>query len=141
MVAQRLLIPERSRKITGSFAFIEHRFFQHGFWSTLSHQELLLYLFLVIVGDRNGLSYYGYDKICSVLRLTLDEYIPARNALIDKDLLAFDGYLFQVLSLPEKPVIPSTPNLLKTDEQMEQHDPATIKQLITNSLWGDGNGK
>ncbi len=140
MVAQRLLMPERARKITGSFAFIEHRFFQQGFWSSLCHKELLLYLFLVIVGDRNGLSYYSYDKICSVLRLTLDEYIPARNALIDKDLLAFDGYLFQVLSLPDKPVLSSNPNLLKTEEQMEQHDPATIKQLIKNSLWGEDNG-
>jgi len=29
----------------------------------------------------------------------------ARDRLIDKDLIAFDGTLFQVLQLPEKPVL------------------------------------
>ena len=64
----------------------------------------MLYVFLVLVADRNGLSYYGYDKICTLLRFTLEDYLVARNGLIDKDLIAFDGHLFQVLSLPDKPV-------------------------------------
>ena len=94
------LCPDRVRKICGSFAFIEHRFLHDGFWADLAHHQLLLYLFLVMVADRFGLSYYSYDKICTLLRLTVDEYIDARNALIDKDLLGFDGRLFQVLSQP-----------------------------------------
>ena len=96
------LEPDRIRKITGSFAFIEHRFLHDGFWGSLDHHQLLLYLFLIIVADRNGLSYYSYDKICTLLRISVDEYILARNALIDYDMIAFDGYLFQVLSLPEE---------------------------------------
>lgn len=95
------LCPERVRKISGSFAFFEHRFLHDGFWADLDHYQLLLYLFLVMVADRFGLSYYSYDKICTLLRLSVDEYIAARNALIQKDLLAFDGRLFQVLSLPK----------------------------------------
>jgi hypothetical protein len=43
------LEPDRIRKITGSFAFIEHRFLHDGFWSSLDHHQLLLYLFLIIV--------------------------------------------------------------------------------------------
>ena len=54
------------------------------------------------MADRQGLSYYGYDKICCMLGLALDEYIHARDQLIEKDLIAFDGTLFQVLALPEK---------------------------------------
>ena len=42
MVMQQLLCPQRIRKITGSFAFIEHRFLQRGYWGRLSHHELLL---------------------------------------------------------------------------------------------------
>ena len=102
-VEKKPLAPHRIRKITGSFAFIEHRFLRQGFWSSLSQHELLLYLFLVIVADRNGLSYYGYDKICSLLHITVDEYILARDLLTDKDLIAFDGTVFQVLSLPSTP--------------------------------------
>jgi len=133
MIAQKPLIPERIRKITGSFAFVEHRFLRDGFWLTLNHHELLLYLFLIMVSDRTGLSYYSYDKICSISRLTLDEYIQARNALIKKDLIAFDGYFFQVLSLPVHPA-GSKSELLKTNKQLEQHDPATIRHLIGKSL-------
>ena len=100
MIEKSPLCPERVRKITGSFAFLEHRFLRDGFWSSLSQHELLLYVFLVLVADRNGLSYYSFDKICSLLQLSLDDYLLARNALIHKDLIAFDGHLFQVLSLP-----------------------------------------
>ena len=130
-VEKKPLEPQRIRKIAGSFAFIEHRFLRQGFWDSLSHHELLLYLFLVIVADRNGLSYYGYDKLCSLLQITVDEYILARDLLIEKDLIAFNGNLFQVLSLPQKPRS-SCPAPLKTTQDMQTHDPATINQLITN---------
>jgi hypothetical protein len=92
--------PDRIRKARSSFAFIEHAFLRKGFWSTLSHRELLLYFFLVLVSDRQGLSYYGYERICALLHIRLDQYLSARDSLIDKDLIAFDGTLFQVLSLP-----------------------------------------
>ena len=88
------LCPDRVRKIRGSFAFIEHRFLHDGFWADLGHHQLLLYLFLVMVADRFGLSYYSYDKICTLLRLSVDDYIDARNTLIEKDLLGFDGQAF-----------------------------------------------
>ena len=130
-VEKKTLQPNRIRKIIGSFAFIEHRFLRQGFWSSLSHHELLLYLFLVLVSDRNGLSYYCYDKICSLLQITVDDYILARNLLIEKDLIAFDGSLFQVLSLPQKPRS-SSAGALKTAKDMQTHDPATIHQLIAH---------
>ncbi len=127
------LCPEKVRKLTGSFAFIEHRFLHDGFWADLDHHPLLLYIFLVIVSDRHGLSYYSYDKILTLLRLTLDEYILARDILIDKRLIAFDGRLFQVLALPKAPV--REPVELLTDRsRMEKHDPATICQLIEKNF-------
>ena len=135
MIEKRILCPERVRKIEGSFAFIEHRFLRDGFWVSLSHDELLLYLLLVIVADRAGLSYYGYDKLCTLLTLPVDEYIVARNALIEKDFIAFDGRLFQVLSLPEKAPRASS-RLLRTPEEMADFDPATIHQSIRNALRG-----
>ena len=125
---KKTLIAERARKITGSFAFIEHRFLQKGFLSDLNHHELVLYIFLVLALDRHGLSYYAYDKICTLLRLTLDDYILARDALIKKDLLAFDGYLFQVLSLPETPTAPKKP--ISSKAEMEREDPATIRRIV-----------
>ena len=105
MIKKKILNPDRIRRITAGFSFIPHRFLGDGFLSSLQQKELLLYLFLVIVSDRYGLSFYSYDTICSLLQMELDPYIAARNALIDKDLIAFDGTVFQVLDLPEKPVL------------------------------------
>ena len=104
MLTKRILNPERVRCIDGGFSFVPHRFLLEGFWASLNQKELLLYLFLILASDRNGLSYYSYDRICTLLQFYLDEYIAARDRLIEKDLIAFDGSLFQVLSLPLKPV-------------------------------------
>lgn len=101
---KKIIVPDRIRKIQGSFGFIEHRFLRNGFWSSLNHQELLLYLFLVLVSDRNGISYYSYENILSYLNISLEEYLLVRDSLIEKELIAFDGQQFQVLSLPGKPV-------------------------------------
>ena len=125
MVDRSPLLPERVRKIEGSFAFIEHTLLQAGFMESLAHHKLILYCFLILAADRNGISFYSYDKICTVLDLGVEDYILARNALINKDLLAFDGHRFQVLSLPLKP-IRSSISLLKTQHDMIERDPATI---------------
>jgi hypothetical protein len=102
MIAKKILNPDRIRRIQGGFGFIPHRLITDGFVAALGPHELLLYFFLILVADRNGLSYYAYDSICSLLCLSLDQYIEARNGLITKDLIAFDGTLFQVLDLPIK---------------------------------------
>jgi hypothetical protein len=133
MIEKRILCQDRVRRIGGSFAFIEHRFLTDGFFGSLTHFELLLYLFLVIAGDRAGLSYYGYDKICTLLAMDVDDYIAARNALIGKDLIAFDGLLFQVLSLPQKPTV-NAPRLLRTAGDMAAKDPATVHQILKEAL-------
>ena len=133
MIKKVILCPDRVRKITGPFGFIEHRFLRDGFFHSLTHQELVLYLFLVLVSDRNGLSFYRHDKISTLLRIPVEEFILARDGLREKDLLAFDGRTFQVLSLP--PQGPK-PTLLQGREEMEEKDPATIHQLIARSLGG-----
>ena len=132
-VSKKPLMPDRVRSIDGGFSFIPHRFVTHHFFTGLSQHELLLYFLLVLVGDRQGLSYYSQDRLCIMLRLSLDEFITARNGLIEKSLIAFDGFMFQVLSLPDRPVdVPQKP--LKTKNDFENDDPLTIRKLITESL-------
>ena len=104
MVRKRILIPDRVRQVTGSFAFIPHHFLSGGFMASLSREELLLYFLLVVAADKDGLSYYGSKSICSLLNVSEDEYGSARDQLIARNLIAFDGTLFQVLDLPARPV-------------------------------------
>ena len=122
---KKVLNPNRIRRIEGGFSFIPHRFLADGFLAALNQKEVLLYLFLVLVSDRHGLSFYSYDVICSLLQLTLDEYIGARDGLIKKDLLAFDGAIFQVLELPKRPI----------EAQRRKEERYEIANLIQQSLW------
>ena len=103
MIKKKIIDKGRIRRVDGGFAFIPHRFLTGGFINDLSRDQLLLYLFLVLAADRYGLSFYRYDKICTLLEMSLDQYVDARCALIEKDLIAFDGTVFQVLALPELP--------------------------------------
>lgn len=124
MIKKKILNPGRVRHIDGGFSYIPHRFLTDGFLASLNQKELLLYLFLILVSDRHGLSFYSYDSICSLLQITADQYIDARNALVKKDLIAFDGTLFQVLDLPPKPITPFVP----------KNSPSAIEQIIQQSI-------
>ena len=93
----------------------------------------MLYLLLVLAGDRHGVSFYHYDTICSLLQMPIERYLTACNSLIENDLIAFDGTRFQVLSLPQRPVFkPSRP--LNTPADFEDEDAATIRSVIKRSL-------
>jgi hypothetical protein len=137
MIRKKIINPERVRQINGGFSFIPHRFLTEGFFSSLSQKEILLYLFLVLVSDRYGLSFYAYDAICSLLHLTVDQYIAAREGLMERDLIAFDGTLFQVLELPSKPLPLKTK--IPPHDSLRKKDPAIIAQLIRKSLKEEGN--
>ena len=125
MIKKKILNPVRVRQISGGFSFIPHRFLADGFLVSLDQKELLLYLFLILASDRFGLSFYSYDSICSLLQMRIDQYIKARDSLVDKDLIAFNGTLFQVLSLPKK----------RPDCQKSQ-GPSPVETLIQKTVKG-----
>ena len=131
------LVPDRVRSIKGQgFGFIPHSFLRDGFLSSLGRDDLALYLFLVLAANRHGVSFYGYDAICAMLHMPAECYLDARNRLIDKDLIAFDGTRFQVLSLPDQPPQPPLRRPLESPDDFEENDPATIRALIRESLHG-----
>ncbi len=101
MIQKHFLNDQRIRRIDGGFSFIPHRFLTDGFLSVLDPHQLLLYFSLVLAGDRYGLSFYSYDSICNLLQMSMDQYLQARHGLIEKDLIDFDGTIYQVLDLPE----------------------------------------
>jgi hypothetical protein len=109
MLIKKLLDPTRVRKIQGSFSWVDHRLITGGFLADLSTMEILLYLFLVAVCDRNGISFYHQDKIASLLKIDLASLGKAREGLIHRSLLAYEPPLYQILSLPVRPVTPLPP--------------------------------
>jgi len=132
MIRKKILSPDRIRQIDGSFGFIPHRFLTDGFLAALSQHELLLYLFLILAADRYGLSFYNGNSICSLLGLTANQYQKARDSLIEKDLVAFDGTIFQVLSLP------ASLNAYRRQKPRSKRakGPVSIAQALQQSLRG-----
>lgn len=104
VMKKRLLNRSRIRTIRGGFAFIPHRFLSDGFIKPLGPDELLLYLFLILVSDAYGLSYYGNPAICRLLKMKPSDLEYCRQSLIDEDLIAFEAPIYQVLELPGKAV-------------------------------------
>ena len=65
--------PQKIRNIRNSFAWIDHRLMRNGFIETMTHQDMALYLFLVLAADKNGVSFYRKEKICQAVSL---DYSP-----------------------------------------------------------------
>ena len=133
-IKKELLVPDRVRKIEGGFGFIPTRFLTGGFFASLSQHEKLIYFLLVLAGDRDGLSYYSQDKLSSLLELSLDDFLEARNELIRKSLIAFNGLMFQVLSLPAKPLESITKRELISKEDFLENDRLSIRQFLNKSI-------
>ena len=131
MQSKRVLDPERVRKIEGSFSWIDHRFITGGFLRDLSTLEILLYLFLVAVSDRNGLSFYYDDRIASLLKIDLATLGRAREGLVLRSLVAYQPPLYQVLSLPPRPLIlPSGEKRSQREEKIARSYFEKIKQML-----------
>ena len=105
MFEKNLIVPELKRQLAPPFAWLDRRFLFDDYLGRLSPKENLLYFFLALAADRDGLSFYSYDRICQLLKFTVDDYIEAREGLLGKQLIAFDGRQFQVLALPRREVI------------------------------------
>ena len=61
---------------------------------------MLRYLFLAAVADRHGLSFYSDHTLTSRLRLSQQVLEQARQELLERDRIAHQLPLVQVLSLP-----------------------------------------
>ena len=98
------LRPDRVRRVTGSFGWVDHRFVRDGFLEALHPTESLLYYFLATVADARGMSYYGEKTVRFLLRIPFEHTLRSAIAELEaKDLIAYRNGLYQVLSLPDRP--------------------------------------
>jgi hypothetical protein len=93
--------PDRRRSIRGSFSWIDHRFLREGFDEGLTRLEKLLYFVLVAVSNQDGVSFYSDARLTELLDARFPhELVSARNELVARDLIAYEGGIYQVLDLP-----------------------------------------
>ena len=101
-VEKRVLCEERARRVPERFSWVDHRLVRDGHIRRCPATAWGLYLFLVTVGDGDGLSYYSDRSLCRELNLAEGELVASRNRLVEEDLLAWAAPLYQVLSVPER---------------------------------------
>lgn len=99
MVAKRILCSDRLRRVPKRFSWLDHGLVRDKHIRGLSHESLALYLFLVTVGDADGLSYYSDASIEDYLNLNALRTSLARSELCAAGLIAYSRPLYQVLSL------------------------------------------
>lgn len=71
-----------------------------------SPPALALYLVLVTVADADGVSFYGDETLCRMLRWPAWQLPAARHELEQSGLVAYQAPFYQVLSLEPEPSAP-----------------------------------
>lgn len=84
-----------------SYSIIDHQLLHRGYLHRLSHEAMVLYLFLAVVGDKDGRSFYADTTIVDILRLTPKQLGSARNHLLSENLIEYHGPYFRVKNIQE----------------------------------------
>jgi hypothetical protein len=99
MTLKRVLCPERLRQIPAQFSWIDHRLVRERYIERCDPPALALYLFLVTVGDEQGVSFYADATLARSLSMSTARLSQARSDLVRLGLIAYQRPLYQVLSL------------------------------------------
>jgi hypothetical protein len=109
MTQKKLLRPDRQRQVPPHFSWIDHRLIRERRLDGCAHSAWALYLFLLSVGDAQGLSYYSDASLCRALKIDPLTLSKARQQLVEADLVAYRKPLYQVLGLADAPALVSAP--------------------------------
>lgn len=91
---------DRVRKFPRQFSWIDQKLIRENHFQLCNAKSLGVYLFLVLAGDVNGLSYYSDAGICKKLSINMTDLSESRQELIEADLLAYKNPVYQILSIP-----------------------------------------
>ena len=100
MIRKELVSPSRLRRMPEGFGWVDHRLVRKGYFKDRSRESLALYLFLITVGDAEGLSYYSQESLRVNLNFTHTELFSSRQELVKAELIAYRSPFYQVLELP-----------------------------------------
>ena len=133
---KQIPLPERQRTVPRNFSWLDHRLVREGYLQQLNCESSVLYLFLLTVADRDGLSWYSDRRICDLTPLR--EVHSCRGVLVAADLIAFKEGVYQILSLPAKPLVKVTKAVQKQPVQPKLiQEVETAQENNSNSEYKD----
>ncbi len=129
MKRKALICPQRLRQLPRSYSRVDHRLVQDGYIRGCTPKALALYLFLITVGDHQGVSYYSDYAIGRHLGFDSMPLTQARDELIRAHLIAYERPLYQVLELRAAPQ-PDSPEKEEHPKDSKLADPQHIADVI-----------
>jgi hypothetical protein len=122
-----------------SYSIVDHVLLHGGYLARISHRALALYLFLAVVGDRDGRSFYSDPSIGNILRLSLPELLAARTELIVAGLVEYRAPNWRVKSLSRRSAagVSSPPGLRPSRHdglQQTLREPVPVRGIIPEAL-------
>ena len=120
-----VLRPDRLRRVPTRFSWIDHQLIREGHAQRCGVADLALYLVLVTVGDRNGVSFYSDRALSRILGIMNSEVAAARRRLVKLNLIAWQEPFYQVLSLSNVPA----PTVAAKENNTSNQPPATPEQI------------
>lgn len=96
---KQVIDESRLREVPTRFSWVDHRLVRDGYIERLDAGSAMLYLFLVTVSDRQGLSYYSDTSMAKQLGCCVAELDQSRSRLCKEQLIAYKKPLYQVLCL------------------------------------------
>ena len=100
-VCKEPFVRDRIREISPGFGWIDNRLVREHHIEKCSVRSLALYLFLAVVSDGQGMSWWKERTIGERLGLPIQEIRDARNELENAGLVGFREGMWQLLSLKE----------------------------------------
>src|SRR3989339_572441 len=85
-----------------SYSIIDHQILHSRYLHRLSHESMILYLFLVVVGNPQGRSFYSDRSITEILRLSGPQLHHAREELISEGLVSYKRPYWEVNNIPQR---------------------------------------
>ena len=102
------IFPERVRRVPKQFSWVDHRLVRDRYIERISHKAGILYLFLITVADRQGLSYYSDAILLNRLCMDNESLDGARHELILQDLIAWEKPIYQILPFEDQVHVPKS---------------------------------
>jgi len=105
MHRKTVICRRRLRRIPPHFSWVDHRLVRDEHIRGRSAEALALYLFVITVGNAEGLSWYSDTSVCRWLSFSHEQLLAARRELRQSELIAYRKPVYQVLDLR---VVPET---------------------------------
>jgi len=115
------------RKLPRRYGIIDQRIVSEGYLKRLPAEAVSLYVFLCVVGDRAGRSWYSDGRLVQQIRMS--SLAGARRYLVEAGLIAWEAPVYTVLEVPDVVAVKPEGAAVREAPPAETERPATAEEV------------